>query len=141
MKSMRSGSKLPSLSVMPEQLVAAALVSGEEAAWQQGDCEAAIDWLRHTTYPILGTELWLLKEGKICTFINTLSGRVVHCTSCEPLKDESWDDYTQRSARLAADSIAAFRWPEDSLETCPAYFNLTRADQRWFQLLNKFVGT
>jgi hypothetical protein len=138
---MDAGNGLPFLSHMPEQLAAAALVSGGEAAWKQDDCAAAIDWLRNTGYAILGIELWLLKKGSISTFINTLSGPVLYCSSCDPRKDEGWDDYIERSARLAAESVAAFRWPDNSLETCSAYFNLTWADREWFQKRNKFVGT
>ncbi len=131
----------PILSRMPEQLAAAALVKGEEAAWEQSDCAAAIDWLRNAGYAVLGIELWLLKKGQISTFISTLSGPVLYCSSCDPRKDESWNDYVERSARLAAESVAAFRWPEDSLESCSAYFNLTWADLEWFRTRNKFVGT
>jgi len=138
---MDAGSGLSPLNHMPERLTATALVSGEEAAWEQADCAAAIDWLRNAGYAVLGIELWLLKKGQISTFISTLSGPVLYCSSCDPRKDESWDDYVERSARLAAESVTAFRWPEDSLETCSAYFNLTWADREWFQTRNTFVGT
>jgi hypothetical protein len=129
------------LSHMPERLAAAALVNGEEAAWEQGDCAAVIDWLRNAGYALLGIELWLMKKGQISTFINTAGGPVLYCSSCDPRKGESWDGYVERSTRLAAAGIAAFRWPEDSLEPCPAYFNLTWADRQWFQARNKFGGT
>jgi hypothetical protein len=135
---MNTRSKLPFLDGMPERLAAAALVSGEEAAWEQGDSKDAVEWLRNAGYAILGIELWLLKQGKISTSINTLSGPVIFCTSCDPLKDERWEDYVQRAARVATESIATFRWPEDSLETSPAYFNLTWADREWFRSRGEF---
>jgi hypothetical protein len=133
---------IPHLPDMPERLAASALVNGEEAAWEQADCAAVIEWLRQASYAVLGFELWLSKEGGITTFINTLSDRVFYCASCDPHKDESWDDYVQRSARLATEGIAAFRWPEDSIEGPDiAYFNLTWANREWFQARKEYMGS
>lgn len=136
---MNAASERSFLSSMPEPLAAAALVGGEEAAWEQADCAAAIEWLRNEGYAVLGTELWLLKKGQIVTSISTIGNPVLYCTSCDLLDDESWDEYVQRSAARDAKSVATFRFPEDSLETCPAYFNLCWADRKCFQSRGKFV--
>ena len=93
---------------LPEHLAAAAFVSpeGHEQAWKQSDCTQVIEWLSSNGHAVLGTELWLVKNGEIHTLINTKSGPVLHCTSCDPLPQEDWNEYVQRSARLAAEQIA-----------------------------------
>jgi hypothetical protein len=136
---MQAKNRLPPLTEMPEPLVATAFVNGDEAAWEQSRCGEVIAWLHDNGYAILGIELWLLKDGTISTFINTSSGQVLFCTSCDPVRNEYWDDYVRRSAQLATENIAAFRWPEDALETYRPYFNLSWADRKWFQSRNEFL--
>jgi hypothetical protein len=109
-------------------------VNGEEAAWEQKDCLAAIDWLSKNGYAVLGFELWLPEDGGISTAIRTKAGPAIYVFSCDPMKSETWEDYVQRSAKEAAGHIGGFRWPEDSLEPPrPAYFNLCWADREWFR--------
>jgi hypothetical protein len=121
----------------PQQLVAGALVNGEEAAWKQRDCLTAIDWFSQNGYAVLGFELWVVRDGRISTAISRKSGPAIYISNCDPLKGETWEDYVQRSAREVADRISAFCWPEDSLEPPrPAYFNLTWADREWFRTEN-----
>ena|SRR5215471_17892478 len=118
----------------PEELSAAAFVSGEEVAWAQKDCLAAIDWLSKNGYAVLGYELWLPENRGIRTSISTKAGPAIYVSSCDPMKGEAWEHYVQRSAREAAGHIGKFHWPEDSLEqTHLAYFNLTWADRNWFR--------
>jgi hypothetical protein len=124
---------------LPQHLAAAAFVSGEPA-WKQADCAGVIGWLRASGYAVLGWELWLVTNGAIHTLMSTGGGRVLYSASYEPLLQEGWDEYVQRSARLAAEGVLAFRWPEDSTEspdTVP-YFNLTWADRDWFRSRGKF---
>ena len=126
---------------MPESLAATAFKSGEQVAWEQADCARAIDWFRSKSYALLGTELWLLKNGKIQAGIYTSGGYTIFGNSCDPEENECWDDYICRSSNQAREAIAAFRWPEDSLEpSCPVYFNLCWADREWFQSSGKFVS-
>jgi hypothetical protein len=83
---------------------------------------------------LLGIELWVVKEGGIQTAIHTESGPELYVTSCDPLKDETWQNYVERSARDAMKHILAFRWPADAVEPPrPVYFNLTWADREWFR--------
>ncbi|HXX99274.1 MAG TPA: hypothetical protein VEI54_00040 [Candidatus Limnocylindrales bacterium] len=118
----------------PEELAATAFVNGEEAAWEQEDCLAAIGWLSKNGYAVLGFELWLPEDRGIRTAISTKAGPAIYVSSCDPKKGETWENYVQRSAREAAEHIGGFRWPEDSLEQPrPAYFNLTWADRNWIR--------
>jgi hypothetical protein len=118
----------------PQQLGAVALVNGEEAAWEAKHCLTAIEWFSENGYAVLGFELWLVRDGGIGTAIRTKAGPAIYPFSCDPMRGENWEDYVQRSAREAAVHIAAFRWPEDSLEPpCPAFFNLCWADREWFR--------
>jgi hypothetical protein len=122
----------------PQQLAAAAFVNGEEAAWEQEHCLIAIDWFSQNGYAILGLELWLPAGGGIHTAISTKAGLELFASSCDPVKDETWENYVQRSSREAASHIASFSWPENSLEPQrPVYFNLCWADREWFRKREK----
>jgi len=119
----------------PLELARVAFISGNEAAWQQGDSLSVIDWLAENSYAILGFELWLpLPGGMIRTAIATDAGPTLYVWSCDRTKDEAWEHYVQRSARETAKLVSDFRWPEDALESSrPAYFNLCWADSDWFE--------
>lgn len=120
---------------MPGEVAAAARVIGDEAAWQQSDCPAAIRSLAEAGYAILGWELWLLRtDGRVQTTVATKDGLAIWSASCDPLPDEQWGDYVQRSAQLAAEGIAAFNWPQNACEPpLPVYFNITWADRTRFR--------
>jgi hypothetical protein len=119
---------------VPDRLRAVAFGDGEDLAWKQKDCADAIDWLRQNGNAILGIDLWLIEDGKIRTAIRTKSGPIIYASNCDPLEGETWEEYVQRSAKNALDSIGAFSWPEDSLEPPqPSYFNLCWADLEWFR--------
>lgn len=126
----------------PESLVAIAFVNGEEAAWEQKDCHAAIDWLSLNNHAVLGFELWVVRNGRISTALSTKSGPAIYIYSCDPLKGETWNDYVRRSAKEVGNLIAAFRWPEDALEPERlVYFNIACASPQWFcaNARDKFV--
>lgn len=103
-------------------------------AWKQEDCAATIARLRSVGRAILGTELWSVVDGNIYTAIRTKAGPAIYCTACDPVENEGWNDYVERSARLAINWIEAFRWPEDSTEPrTPVYFNTEWVDREWFR--------
>jgi hypothetical protein len=126
--------KSSNLDEVPEELARIAFRNGTEMAWKQGDCVAAIDWLRSVGRAVLGTELWRVHGGNVHTAIRTKAGPAIYCTACDPLQNERWNDYVERSAALAINWIASFRWPEDSTEPpSPVYFNIAWADRAWFR--------
>ncbi|MGH9742997.1 MAG: hypothetical protein ACRD51_11680, partial [Candidatus Acidiferrum sp.] len=119
---------------IPEELARTAFHNGEEMAWQQGGCAVVIEWLRSSGYATLGMELWLPDSDGIRTAINTKAGNAIYCMACDPGEGEPWKEYVERSATATAQSIASFRWPEDSLEPPrPVYFNITWASRPWFR--------
>ena len=124
---------------LPQHLADAAYVDGDPA-WKQADCAEVIRWLSKSDQAVLGTEVWLVKDGLIRTEIDTVKGPVPYRTNCDPLKDEKWGDYVRRSGELAVNTVLGFRFPEDSMESpdIAVYFNITWADRRWFQARNKF---
>src|ERR1019366_3317791 len=122
------------LDQIPEELAKIGVRNGDEMAWKPDDCVAVVEWLRSTGRAVLGTELWRLHSGRVFTSIHTKSGPTIYCTACDPLQNERWNDYVERSARIAIDRIASFRWPEDSTEPpSPVYFNIDWADWAWFR--------
>jgi len=121
------------LAGFPESLTAVAFVNGEEAAWEQKDCHAAIDWLSQNNHAVLGFDLWVVRNGRISTALSTKSGPAIYVYSCDLLEGETWNDYVRGSAKEVGDLIAAFRWPEDALEPeRPVYFNISWASRQWF---------
>jgi hypothetical protein len=119
---------------VPGELASIGVRNGDEMAWKPGDCATAIEWLRSTGRAVLGTELWRLNGGHIYTSIKTSGGPAIYCTASDPLQYERWEDYLDRSAALAIDWIASFRWPDDATEPPdPVYFNITWADRSWFR--------
>lgn len=138
---MGSSMKAVILANFPEALEKVALVNGQEVAWLQEDCLKAIDWLAGNGYAILGFELWLPEGGGIRTAINTKAGPAIYVSSCDPIEEETWEDYVKRSAREAAGLIGLFGWPDDSLEPPrPAYFNLTWADRETLRPIQRQCG-
>ncbi len=77
---------------LPEELTAAAFVNGGEAAWEQKDCLAAIEWLSKNGYAVLEFEPWLPQDSGIRTAISTKAGPAIYVSSCDPMQGESWDD-------------------------------------------------
>jgi hypothetical protein len=124
----------PDLDEVPEELARTAFRNGSEMAWKRNDCKAAIEWLRSVGRAVLGTELWRVDGNKIRAAIATRAGPAIYSTTYEPLQNERWNDYVERSAALAIASIASFHWPEDSTEPPSlVYFNITWADRAWFR--------
>ena len=124
----------PDLDQVPEELARTAFRNGSEMAWKQGDCTAAIEWLRSVGRAVLGTDMWLVHGANIYTAIRTKAGPTIYCTACDPLQNEHWNDYVDRSAKLAIEWISSFRWPEDAAEPpSPVYFNITWADRAFFR--------
>ena len=127
----------------PQGLATAAFITGNEAAWLQSDSLFAINWFAENGHAILAFELWLPQnDGMIKTSIHTEAGPVLYVWSFDPIKDEAWEHYVQRSAREAAKVIGEFRWPEDAVEPLqPAYFNLSWANRQWFRAHEKECRT
>ena len=125
---------------LPQRLADAAYVDGDPA-WKQGDCVEVIQWLSGNGLAVLGTELWLVKNGLMHTEIDTVKGPVPFRTNCDPLSHEKWPDYVRRSGELAVKTVEGFRWPEDSRESpdIGVYFNITWTDRQWFRSRNKFI--
>jgi hypothetical protein len=133
--------KPKSLVGFPERLSEIAFVNGEDVAWEQKDCAAAIEWLREANYALLGVELWIIKDSNIRTAIHTNSGAELYVSSCDPIKGETWRNYVERSAQDAVEHILAFVWPEDSLESPrPVHFNLSWADREWFRTRSEYAS-
>ncbi len=94
--------------------------------------------LQSNGFAVLGMRCWGIELGpdgrSVWTAIGTKAGPAVYCTAVDPLQNERWGDYVERSAKLAMGSIASFRWPEDATEPrTTVYFNITWADRAWFR--------
>jgi hypothetical protein len=49
----------------PSELVTGAFVASKEAAWRPAQAAVSVEWLGAHGFAVLGTELWLPKDGSI----------------------------------------------------------------------------
>jgi hypothetical protein len=100
------------LAGFPESLTAVAFVNGEEAAWEQKDCHAAIDWLSQNNHAVLGFDLWVVRNGRISTALSTKSGPAIYVYSCDLLEGETWNDYVRALRKRLEISSPPFVGPK-----------------------------
>ena len=82
----------------PSELASAAFVTSTEAAWRPALAASCVEWLGAHGYAVLGTELWLPKNGSIQS--------LPYFQNVDRQGDEVWDSFV---ARAAAETLAYLR--------------------------------
>lgn len=83
----------------PPELAIAAFTAGEEVAWPVTLSASAVEWFGRHGYAVLGTELWLLKDGAIQSLPIGLSGmREVYGNTVNRESKEAWSTFVARAA-------------------------------------------
>jgi hypothetical protein len=82
----------------PSELVSAAFVASNEAAWRPALAARSVEWLGTHGYAVLGTELWLPKDDSIQS--------LPYFQNVDRKGDEAWDSFV---ARAAAETLAYFK--------------------------------
>ena len=82
----------------PSDLASAALVASHEAAWRPALAARSVEWLGAHGYAVLGTELWLPKDGSIQS--------LPYLQNVDRQGNEAWDSFV---ARAASDTLAYLR--------------------------------
>jgi len=109
----------------PAELAAAAFVAGADAAWQPPAASAAIQWLSVHGYAVLGTEVWIPRNGKIQS--------VPYFQSVDRLDHERWDLF---AARAATETLAYLRkFGDDFAKKGDVYINVNWVDEAEFEKL------
>ena len=107
------------------RLAAAAFISNTETAWRLAAAIEAVEWFGAHSYATLGTELWLLEDGRIQSLPIGLSGeREVHGNIVKREKDEAWDTFVIRSASETLKYLKTLR-PADIVEEGDLHFQVS----------------
>jgi len=117
----------------PSDLRVAAFRTDNEAAWPPVLAVAAVEWFGSHGYGVLGTELWLLKDGGIQSLPMGLSGmREVHGNTVNRGNEESWSSFVARAAAETRTYLQAFK-PADIVEQGRLVFNVTWVSEAEFK--------
>jgi hypothetical protein len=99
----------------PSELASAAFVASNEAAWRPALAARSVEWLGTHGYAVLGTELWLPKDGSIQS--------LPYFHNADRKGNEAWDSFV---ARAAAETLAYLRaLTAKFIEEGDVYVNVT----------------
>jgi hypothetical protein len=119
----------------PPELVEAAFVATNEAAWRPLLASVAVEWLAAHGFAVLGTELWLLQDGAIQSLpIGTSGMRGVHGNVVNRGREESWDSYVSRAAAETLFYLRSFN-SADIVEAGDVHFNVAWVSEEEFRKL------
>ena len=85
-------------SEFPSDLASAAFVASHEAAWRPALAARSVEWLSTHGYAVLGTEVWLPKDGSIQS--------LPYFQNVDRQGSEAWDSFV---ARAASETLAYLR--------------------------------
>lgn len=106
----------------PDDLAAAAFLTGSEAAWPPQVASKVVEWLGQNKFAVLGTEIWTVhKDGAITPSIEGgLYGNAVSNKG-----NESWGAYVCRAADDALRCIESANLSMEAKEQKNVFFNIT----------------
>jgi hypothetical protein len=109
----------------PSELASAAFVASNEVGWRPTFAARSVEWLGRHGYAVLGTELWLPKNGSIQT--------LPYFQNIDPQGDEAWDSFAARAADETIDYLAGFA--PKFVEEGDVYVNVTWVSEAEFRNL------
>ena len=99
----------------PADLASAAFVASNEASWRPVLAVRSVEWFGTHGYAVLGTELWLPKDGSIQS--------LPYFQNVDRQGDEAWHSFV---ARAAAETLAYLRALKPKfIEEGDVYVNVT----------------
>jgi hypothetical protein len=109
----------------PSDLASAGFVAFKEAAWQPALAAHSVEWFGVHGYAVLGTELWLPKDGSIQS--------LPYFQNVDRQGDEEWHSFV---ARVAAETLAYLRaFNPKFIEEGDIYVNVTWVSEAEFRNL------
>lgn len=110
----------------PSELASAAFVNSTEAAWRPALAVRSVEWLGTHGYAVLGTELWLPRDGSIQS--------LPYFQNVERQGNEAWDSFVARAASETLAYLRAFT-PKFN-EEGDVYVNVSWVSEAEFENLN-----
>jgi hypothetical protein len=109
----------------PSDLASAAFVASKEAAWRPALAARSVEWFGTHGCAVLGTELWLPKDGSIQS--------LPYFQKVDRQGDEAWHSFV---ARAAAETLAYLRALKPKfIEEGDVYVNVTWMTETEFRSL------
>jgi hypothetical protein len=109
----------------PSELADAAFLAGNEAAWRPAVAARVVEWLGSHGYAVLGTELWVIRDGAIHSLpIGQTKMPEVHGNVVNRQADEPWTAFVNRPASETVDYLRSFKSGE-IVEPGDLHFNVT----------------
>lgn len=110
----------------PSQLAETAFQSGDEWAWPPALAADAVGWLASHSYAVLGTELWLVRNGGVQC--------LPYWTNVSRRPNEPWTEFVARAGNETVEHLRSFKTSEVT-EAGELYFNVVWADEEEFRTL------
>jgi hypothetical protein len=109
----------------PPELIREALVHLSDVAWRPKLAAVSVEWLGAHGYAVLGTEVWLPKQGMIQS--------IPYFQAIREIENESWDSFV---ARAAAETLAYLKEFEGRLtEEGDVFVNVSWVNDQEFRSL------
>jgi hypothetical protein len=106
----------------PSDLASTAFVTSNEAAWRPALAVRSVEWLGTHGYAVLGTELWLPKDGSIQS--------LPYFQNVDRQSGEAWHSFVARAAEETLDYLRAFT--PKFIEEGDVYVNVTWVSEMEF---------
>jgi hypothetical protein len=118
----------------PSELAETAFWSNEPA-WEPHTAAQVVEWLGLHQYAVLGTELWVIRDGLVNTLpIGQTGMREVHGNTVSHRANEPWAAFVSRAASETVLYLRSFQSGEN-LEPGKAHFNVTWVSEEEFEKL------
>lgn len=118
----------------PSELAEAAFWSNEPA-WEPHVAAQVVKWLGLRHYAVLGTELWVVRDGLINTLPIGQSGMPeVHGNTVNRRANEPWAAFVSRAASETAVYLRSFQ-SREIVEPGETRFNVTWVSEQEFEKL------
>ncbi len=119
----------------PSELADAALLTNNEVAWQPTIAAQVVEWLGLHQYAVLGTELWVIRDGAIHSLpIGQTGMPEVHGNTVDRRANEPWAAFVSRAASATVVYLRSFH-SREIVEPGEIRFNVTWVSEEEFEKL------
>jgi len=106
-----------------------------EPAWEPHIAAQVVEWLGLHQYAVLGTELWVIRDGLINTLPTGQTGtREVHGNTVRRRANEPWAAFVSRAASETVVYLHSFQ-SREIVEPGKVHFNVTWVSEEEFEKL------
>ena len=119
----------------PDEFIKGAFISGSEAAWAPESVTSVVRWFQSNGIAVLGTELWIVRDGAIYPGVFVDGVRNIYVTDVSPKVNEESCSYVARSADETLHYLVALRLPPEAKDQGDIFISIAWSGQSDFQNL------